>query len=29
MPLIAVTDLERPRDFSEGKLGLTGSATPA
>jgi catechol 2,3-dioxygenase-like lactoylglutathione lyase family enzyme len=26
--VIAVTDLERARDFYEGKLGLTGSATP-
>ena len=26
--VVAVTDLERAREFYEGKLGLTGSATP-
>jgi catechol 2,3-dioxygenase-like lactoylglutathione lyase family enzyme len=27
-PVIAVTDLDRAREFYEGKLGLTGEATP-
>ncbi|WP_037070355.1 VOC family protein [Pseudonocardia acaciae] len=27
-PVIAVTDLDRARDFYEGKLGLTGEETP-
>jgi catechol 2,3-dioxygenase-like lactoylglutathione lyase family enzyme len=27
-PVVAVTDLQRSRDFYEGKLGLDGAATP-